>query len=72
MRLIDANKLKERLDELHWTVENGFDKRIYLDDIIDNAPTVCDLPDSIDCVEDVDDCIDEIYGIIRQIYGGQP
>ena len=40
MRLIDADKLREKLDDLGWTTENGFDKRVYLDDIVDNAPTV--------------------------------
>jgi len=39
-RLINAYALKEKLNELGWTAENGFDKRIYLDDIIDNVPTV--------------------------------
>ena len=38
-RLINAYVLKEKLDELGWTIENRFEKRIYLDDIIDNIPT---------------------------------
>jgi len=38
--LISREALRKRLDELHWTLECGFDKRIYLDSIIDNAPTV--------------------------------
>ncbi|MBQ1297707.1 MAG: hypothetical protein IIY21_26955 [Clostridiales bacterium] len=40
MRLIDADELKVRLTELGWTSDNGFDKRMYIDDIIDNSPTV--------------------------------
>ena len=39
-RLIDADALRAKLDELGWTVENGFQARIYIDSIIDNTPTV--------------------------------
>ena len=39
-RLIDADTLRAKLDESGWTVENGFQARIYIDSIIENTPTV--------------------------------
>lgn len=39
-RLIDADTLRAKLDELGWTVENGFQARIHIDSIIENTPTV--------------------------------
>ena len=39
-RPIDADALRAKLDELGWTVENGFQARIYIDSIIENIPTI--------------------------------
>ena len=39
-RLIDADTLRVKLDELGWTVENGFHARIHIDSIIENIPTI--------------------------------
>ena len=39
-RLIDADTLRAKLDELGWTVENGFHARIHIDSIIENIPTI--------------------------------
>lgn len=38
--LISRSALKNELNHLGWTEENGFKNRFVLDDIIDNAPTV--------------------------------
>lgn len=40
MRLINADELKKTLTKLHWTIEDGFVKRPYLDNLIDDIPTV--------------------------------
>lgn len=38
--LISREALKNELNRLRWTEENGFKYRFILDDIIDNTPTV--------------------------------
>lgn len=51
-RLINPDTFRAKLDELGWTVENGFQARIYIDSIIENTPTE---PQIIVFAENVDE-----------------